>query len=172
MTVDVKAAEPETTIEELACMMRDEDVGASPVLEDGRLLGIVTDRDIVVRCVAEGGDPGEMTAEDIISENVGTIDPETDIEEAARLMAERQIRRLPVIEEELVGMISLGDRQSMGTNASAALRWITSEGVKPVVQTPRRSRRPSLRDDAAAPWRRRGRGSRTRLRSASSGGRI
>ena len=61
---------------------RDEDVGAIPVLDDGTLLGIVTDRDILVRCMAEGGDPAEMTVEDIISEHVDTIDPESDVEEA------------------------------------------------------------------------------------------
>jgi CBS domain-containing protein len=57
---------PETTIEKLASMMRDEDVGAIPVLEDGTLLGIVTDRNVVARCVTESGEPGEMTAEYII----------------------------------------------------------------------------------------------------------
>ena len=110
MTIEVKAAEPDTSIEELAGMMRDEDVGAIPVLKDGTLLGIVTDRDIVVRCIAEGNEPSEMTAENIISENLETIDPDADVQEAARLMGERQIRRLPVVEEgRLLGMISLGD---------------------------------------------------------------
>jgi CBS domain-containing protein len=134
MTIEVKAAEPETSIEELAGMMRDEDVGAIPVLEDGTLLGIVTDRDIVVRCIAEGGDPAEMTAEDIISENVETIDPDSDVRDAARLMAERRIRRLPVVEEDrLIGMISLGDIAAKHGDervSGAALEGI-SEGVKP-----------------------------------------
>lgn len=133
MSVDVKAAALDTTVEELAGMMRDEDVGAIPVLDNGTLLGIVTDRDIVVRCIAEGGDPAETTAEDVISENVGTIDPDSDIEEAARIMAERQIRRLPVVEEDrVVGMISLGDIAVKHDDrvGGAALEDI-SEGVKP-----------------------------------------
>ena len=79
MTVDVKTAGPDTTLEELSCMMRDEDVGSIPVLEDGQLRGIVTDRDIVARCIAEGSDPSEMTAEEIISVELATIDPDAEV---------------------------------------------------------------------------------------------
>ena len=134
MTVDIKSAELDTTLEELASMMRDEDVGAIPVLEDGELIGIVTDRDIVVRCIAEGKNPADVAADAVISENVQIVDPEIDVDEASRIMAERQIRRLPVVEDErLVGMVSLGDlavKHSDERVSGRALEDI-SEGVKP-----------------------------------------
>lgn len=110
MTTDVESAELDTTIEQIATMMRDGDVGAIPVLDDGELCGILTDRDIVVRCIAEGNDPSETTVEDILSDNLKTISPNQDTEQAARLMAELQVRRLPVVEKgQLVGMVSIGD---------------------------------------------------------------
>jgi signal-transduction protein with cAMP-binding, CBS, and nucleotidyltransferase domain len=110
MTTDVATAEPDTTLEEIAVMMRDLDTGAIPVVEHGELLGIVTDRDIVVRCLAEGKDPTEVTVDEVISEELETVEPDDDIEEASRLMAQKQIRRLPVCEDgRLVGVISLGD---------------------------------------------------------------
>lgn len=110
MTTDVTSAELGTTLEEIATIMRHEDVGAVPVVDDGELVGIVTDRDIVVRCVAEGGDPGESTAEDILSEGLVTVAPEADIQEAEEMMSRHQIRRLPVVREgRLEGMITLGD---------------------------------------------------------------
>lgn len=134
MTVDVKAAEPDTSLEELSCMMRDEDVGSIPVLEDGELRGIITDRDIVVRCIAEGSDPCKIMAEDIISEDLETIDPDADVQEAARLMSEHQIRRLPVVEDgRLLGMVSLGDIAVKHENerVSGQVLEDISEGVKP-----------------------------------------
>ena len=102
----------DTTLEEIANMMKAEDVGAIPVLDDDeKLAGIITDRDIVVRGIAEGEDPTECTAEDIIlSEQLHTIDPDADVQEALHLMSQHRIRRLPVIEqEEVIGIISLGD---------------------------------------------------------------
>lgn len=101
----------DTTLAEIAERMRDENVGAIPVVdEDEKLAGIITDRDIVVRAIAEGEDPNECTAEEILSEKLHTIDPNAELEEAADLMARHQIRRLPVVEDEVViGMISLGD---------------------------------------------------------------
>jgi len=110
MTSEVRSAEMDTTIEEIATMMREEDVGAIPVLDDGELRGIVTDRDIVVRCIAEGLDAAEATVEEILSEELTTVEPDADVEQAARIMAEKQIRRLPVVEDgDLIGMVSLGD---------------------------------------------------------------
>lgn len=110
MTTDVTTAELNTTLEEIATIMRHEDVGAVPIIDDEELVGIVTDRDIVVRCVAEGGDPGESTAEDILSEALVTVAPDSDVQEAEEMMSRHQIRRLPVVlEGRLQGMISLGD---------------------------------------------------------------
>jgi CBS domain-containing protein len=110
MTAEVETAEPDTTLDEIATMMRDGDVGAIPVLEDDEVVGIVTDRDIVVRCIAEGKDPAETTVDDVLSEDLETASPDMDLQEAARIMSGRQIRRLPVVEDNrLVGIVSLGD---------------------------------------------------------------
>ena len=101
----------DTTLEEIANMMKAEDVGAIPVLDDDeKLAGIITDRDIVIRAIAEGEDPTECTAEDILSEQLHTIEPDAELQEAINLMSQHQIRRLPVVEEEqIIGIISLGD---------------------------------------------------------------
>ncbi len=110
MTPNPRTAELETTLEEIATMMKDEDVGVIPVLDGEELCGVVTDRDIVVRCIADGKTPAECTAEDIMSEELRTIDPESDVDEAGDIMSEAQIRRLPVVKNgKLVGMVSLGD---------------------------------------------------------------
>ena len=79
-----------------AKMMRDEDVGLAPVVEGDRLVGTLTDRDIAIRVVAEGKDPEQTTVREVASTNVVTIDPQQDLDEALRLMAKHQIRRLPV----------------------------------------------------------------------------
>jgi len=132
MTSDVAYATPDTTLEEIAVLMRDENVGSIPVLDDEVLVGIVTDRDIVVRCIADGKDASECTAEDVLSENLETVEPDDDAEEAARIMASRQIRRLPVVEDgKLVGMLSLGDIAVKESDRTAgdALESV-SEGVK------------------------------------------
>lgn len=132
MTTEVATAEPDSTLQEIAAMMKDEDTGAIPVLDEDQLIGIITDRDIVLRCVAAGHDCADVTADDIISDNVETVEPDADVDEAVRLMAHRQIRRLPVCDNgKLVGMLSLGDiavKQS-DDEAGEALEDI-SEGVK------------------------------------------
>ena len=86
-------------------------LGSLPVCgEDGGLRGIVTDRDIVLRCVAAEEDPGKTQVKDIMTRNCAVVSPEDDAREAARLMAEKQVRRLPVLEgNSVVGMVSLGD---------------------------------------------------------------
>jgi CBS domain-containing protein len=132
MTSDVETASPDTTLEEIASMMKTQDVGSIPVVEDEELVGIITDRDIVVRCIAEGKDATETTAEDVLSEDLETASPDMDVDEAAQLMSRRQIRRLPVVEDNrLVGMLSLGDISVKGDEDEAgnALEDI-SEGVK------------------------------------------
>lgn len=131
MTTDVATATPETTLEDIATMMRDEDTGAIPVLEDNELVGIVTDRDIVIRCIAEGKDPVETTVEDVLSEKLETIEPESDVEDARDLMARRQIRRLPVVEDgEFVGMLSIGDMAVKSDADVGDTLENVSEGVK------------------------------------------
>lgn len=134
MTTNVATAEPDSTIEEVATMMKDENVGAIPVVDDDELVGIVTDRDIVVRCIAEGKDPSECEVEEIVSEELETVTPDDDVRRAAEIMQRKQIRRLPVCDEEgrLVGMLSLGDiavKQGNDGVSGETLEQV-SQGVK------------------------------------------
>jgi CBS domain-containing protein len=133
MTTDVTTAVLGSTLEEIATIMRHEDVGAVPIVDDDELVGIVTDRDIVVRCVAEGGDPGESTAEDILSGGLVTVSPDANVQEAEELMSRHQVRRLPVVQEgRLEGMISLGDlalKEDIKKGAEHVLEGV-SRGVK------------------------------------------
>ena len=110
MTAEVRSATPTQSLTEAAEMMKAEDVGSVPVVDDGRLVGIVTDRDIVLRAVAERRDPQAVTIDEVASRELVTVDPEQDLDEALRLMAERQVRRLPVVEDgRLVGMLAQAD---------------------------------------------------------------
>jgi CBS domain-containing protein len=94
-----------------AKMMRDEDVGLAPIVEGNRLVGTLTDRDIAIRVVAEGRDPESTTAREVASTDVITVDPQQELDEALRLMAQHQVRRLPVVEEDgrLVGIVAQAD---------------------------------------------------------------
>ena len=93
-----------------AKMMKQEDVGLAPIVQGDRLIGTLTDRDIVVRVVAEGKDPQTVTAREVASTDLVTIDPQQDLDEALRLMASKQVRRLPVVEEgRLVGVLAQAD---------------------------------------------------------------
>ena len=99
------------TLEQAARKMKDLDVGSLPICgEDNRLKGMLTDRDIVVRCLAEGGDPKSTTAGDLAAGKPVTIGADDTIEEAIRTMQQHQVRRLPVIDgHNLVGMLSQAD---------------------------------------------------------------
>ena len=134
MTTNVATAEPDSTLEEVATMMKDENVGAIPVVDGDELVGIVTDRDIVVRCIAEGKDPSECEVEQIVTEDLETVSPDDDVRRAAEIMQRRQIRRLPVCDADgkLVGMLSLGDiavKQSNDGVSGETLEQV-SQGVK------------------------------------------
>jgi CBS domain-containing protein len=111
MTPDPQTVQSSATIVEVAQLMKSEDVGVIPVVEGGNLLGVVTDRDIVLRVVAEGNDPQTAKAGDVASSSLVTVDPQQDLDEALRLMAQHQVRRLPVVEEDgrLVGMLAQAD---------------------------------------------------------------
>jgi CBS domain-containing protein len=110
MSSDVQTISPDATIEEAAQEMRDGDFGLVPVAEDEELLGVITDRDIAIRAVAEGKDPSTLVRE-IMSEEVVWASEDDSVEDAARIMSDHQIRRLPVVdaEQHLVGIVSLGD---------------------------------------------------------------
>jgi CBS domain-containing protein len=110
MTDKVACVNPQTTVIEVAQLMQKHDVGAIPVCEGQKVTGVVTDRDIVVRNIAHGKDPHSTPVRDVMSTNVQSISPETSLNQAAGIMADHQIRRLPVVENDrLVGMVSLGD---------------------------------------------------------------
>jgi CBS domain-containing protein len=94
-----------------ARMMRDEDVGIAPIVEGDRLVGVLTDRDIAVRVVAEGLDPDRVKVAEVASRDVVTLDLDQDLDEALRLLARHQVRRLPVVEEDgrVVGVLAQAD---------------------------------------------------------------
>ncbi|MBM3933443.1 MAG: CBS domain-containing protein [SAR202 cluster bacterium] len=109
MTTDVVTVQFEATVLEAAQLMRDEDIGDVVVMQDDKTVGILTDRDIVVRVVAEGKD-FNTTVSEIASHSLTTVSSETDIDDAIDLMGDEAIRLLPVVDNgRLVGILSLGD---------------------------------------------------------------
>ena len=111
MTGGVECASVNDTVREVAQKMRDLEVGALPICgDDNRLAGMITDRDIVINCVAEGKDIDDVRVQDFAGDEVVTIGADDDIEEALSTMARKGVRRLPVIDgHDLVGMISQAD---------------------------------------------------------------
>ena len=106
MTSQPATLGPDDTCAQAATLMREQDCGSIPVVKDGRLVGIVTDRDIVVRAVAKGGDPKTTKISQVMSADPVTIGPDADVGEASKVMADRQVRRLPVVENgRLVGLL-------------------------------------------------------------------
>ena len=99
------------SVVDAAKLMKGEETGIAPIVEDGRLIGVVTDHDITVRVVAEGRDPSTTKVEDVASKDLVTVDPEQDLGDALALMAHHDVRRLPVVEEDgtLVGMVAQAD---------------------------------------------------------------
>jgi CBS domain-containing protein len=111
MTSELRTIDADKSVAYAAKMLRDEDVGLAPIVEGDRLVGTLTDRDIAIRVVAEGRDPDSTTAREVASTELVTLDPQQDLDEALRLMAEHQVRRLPVVEEDgrLVGIVAQAD---------------------------------------------------------------
>jgi CBS domain-containing protein len=106
MTSDPATVEPKATLGEVATLMKQEDCGSIPVVEGGRLVGIVTDRDIVIRAVAAGKDPKSVRVSEVMSADPVTVRPNEEVDQARKVMADRQIRRLPVVEDgALVGIL-------------------------------------------------------------------
>lgn len=106
-----KWVEPNTSLLEIAHLMRDEGIGAVPVSENARLVGMITDRDIVVRAIAENRDPRNTTATDIMTEDALWSYEDADLLEIANLMKQKRVRRIAVVDREkrLAGMVSVGD---------------------------------------------------------------
>jgi CBS domain-containing protein len=132
MTPNPRTVSPDDTIQAAARIMQSEDTGAVPVVNNGRVLAVVTDRDIVVRVVAEGASLSSPVG-NIASKDVVCASPEMSTREASELMSEHQIRRLPVVENDrLVGIVSIGDlavKEGKDSRIGDTLQNI-SEGVK------------------------------------------
>src|SRR6266550_9591051 len=125
MHAGVEWVSPNTPVAILAQKMLHHDIGAIPIGENDRLIGMVTDRDIVVRGVAKGKGISKLTAKDVMTKGVIWCRDSEDVDDAARIMEGKQVRRLPVINENkrMVGMLSLGDvshRASRGITAEVA----------------------------------------------------
>ena len=106
MTGNPSSVESNATLGQVATLMKQEDCGSIPVVDGARLVGIVTDRDIVIRAVAAGKDPKTLRVSEVMSANPVTVGPDDDIKQAEKVMADRQIRRLPVVEKgALVGIL-------------------------------------------------------------------
>jgi CBS domain-containing protein len=118
MTSDPCAIDADKDVAYAAKMMRDEDVGIAPIVEGKQLIGVLTDRDIATKVVAEGKDANATRVRDVASTKVVTVDPEQDLDEAVRLMAKHQVRRLPVVEEDgtLVGVLAQADVAREGSD--------------------------------------------------------
>ena len=111
MTANPRSVDPETDVAEAARILRDENVGSLPVVRDGRVTGIVTDRDLAIRVLAEGRDPRSTRVADVVSGEPVTVRADQDLDEALRLMAHHQLRRLIVVEDSdrLVGILAQAD---------------------------------------------------------------
>ena len=111
MTEEVATVTLATTLNEVASKMKQEDTGAIPVLDEDRLVGIVTDRDIVIRCIAEGKDPGSARVNEVMTKSVRKVNEDATVKEVLTMMSSSEIRRVPVVNDrdEIVGIVSIGD---------------------------------------------------------------
>ncbi|WP_188498025.1 CBS domain-containing protein [Pullulanibacillus pueri] len=130
MTKNVVSVTPNQSIEEAAQLMSQNNIGALPVVENGQLRGIITDRDITLRSTAKGGNEKAKVSECMSNQNLVSGTTTMDVNEAAQIMAQHQIRRLPVVDnQQLVGMVALGDlatEQETQQEAGQALNTISS----------------------------------------------
>lgn len=126
MIDEVASVEPSDTVEDAAKRMKESDTGALLVVDDGELKGIVTDRDIVVKTVAEEERPAKTKVEEICSSDTTTIEPDASIDDAIRALRDAKVRRLPVVEDgKPVGVVSLGDL-AIERDADSALADISA----------------------------------------------
>jgi len=129
MTSNIRVCAPHDSITTAAQIMRDVDCGSVPVCEGKKVVGVITDRDIVINVIADGKDASQVHCHDCMTTDVVTCSSTTDVHEAARLMAQHQIRRIPVVDNgELVGICAIGDlaKENIYVNeAGAALSEIS-----------------------------------------------
>ena len=154
MTPDVRAIAPDRTVRDAARLMDELNVGVLPVCLDGRLLGIITDRDITVRSTAAGAAPGEQSVQEIMTSDLISCGPDDDAAEVLRRMSALQVRRMPVVDEvgRLVGIVSLGDLAVDGApETDQALRRISTPAEPDRSGTPSTARADAARDRRPAP---------------------
>ena len=110
MTADPRSIGASASVIEAARLMREEHIGSLPITDDEKLVGMITDRDITTRVVAEAADPKMTSVGDVVSRDLISVEPDEDLEEAVQLMASHQVRRLPVVENgRLVGIVAQAD---------------------------------------------------------------
>jgi CBS domain-containing protein len=146
MTAHPRCIAPDNTLVEAAGLMRELDVGALPICDNDRLAGMVTDRDMVLRGTADGRDPNSATVREVMSEGIFYVFADQEVEEAARIMEEKQIRRLPVLnrEKRLVGIVSLGD---VATSSNPAFSGTALRDVSQPNHPSARQRRLSMQSE-------------------------
>ena len=122
MTKEVLAVLPSDTVEQAAVLMYENDIGSVPVVLDGVLKGILTDRDIVVRCIAKGKSTYKAKVSEIMSNDICTLTPKNTLHDAIEIMAKEQIRRVPVVENGMIdGIVSLADIARVHSGPEIAL---------------------------------------------------
>lgn len=130
MTKNVAYVNPDSMVTDAAQLMQKHNIGSIPVCDNSGVIGIVTDRDIVVRNIAHGNNPMDTPVKDVMTSQIKTVTPEMDVRDAATVMSDNKIRRMPVVENnQLVGMVALGDlatNSSFDMEASQALSEISS----------------------------------------------
>lgn len=136
MTREPELIDPNASIRDAAQRMRSENIGALPVGENDRLVGMVTDRDIAMRAVAEEKPPGTTSVREVMSKKVFYIFDDNDLDVAAQCMAEHQVRRLPVLnhDKRLVGIVALADLAHTGEECEK----VALEGISEPTDNPRR----------------------------------
>lgn len=133
MSQNVQWVDPNQSLEEVAKVLASSNIGSVPICQGKEILGMVTDRDILVRAIANGKDPKRTKVNEIMTKEVQSVSPDTDIHQASDLMADKQIRRLPVIENnQLVGYLAIGDIaiQSIHVNEAGDALSSISEGIQ------------------------------------------
>ena len=137
MTDRPRCITPETPVSEAARLMKSEDVGSLPILDGDRLIGIVTDRDIVIQAVAEEKDPRGMPVREVASQDLVTVGQDEDLSEALSRMASNQVRRIPVVDEDdrLVGIVAQADvaREAKDKDSGHMLQDISQRPTGPRV---------------------------------------
>ena len=128
MTEDPRSIGASASVVEAARLMREEHIGSLPITEDEQLVGMITDRDIATRVVAEAADPKMTSVGDVVSRDLISVEPDEDLEEAVQLMASHQVRRLPVVENgRLVGIVAQADIALKDNEKTAQLVEAISE---------------------------------------------